>query len=60
MKATINGITVEGTPEEIVKYEQLRNQTNHVTINTVTVDGKKIVDKMIQNLKRSEGITATY
>lgn len=24
MKATINGIVVEGTPEEIVKYENLK------------------------------------
>lgn len=28
MKATINGISVEGTPEEILKYQKLQDERN--------------------------------
>lgn len=60
MKATINGVTVEGTPEEIFKYEQLKSQTIKVVIDSATVEGKENIDRMIQNLKKVEGIRATY
>lgn len=29
MKAHINGITVEGTPQEIMEYQRLQAQMNH-------------------------------
>jgi uncharacterized membrane-anchored protein len=52
VKAHINGITVEGTPEEIAKYMELVYKADkHVSVNVSSdEDVKKIVEKISKKI----------
>lgn len=54
MKATINGIIVEGTPEEIITYQQL-NVKKPVTFNVNTTINKNDLewDTMVKQIEKA-------
>jgi hypothetical protein len=51
MKATINGITVEGTPHEIMEFQQLQNEKMGIKpyqpLNQTNIDYQRLIKTQV-------------